>query len=127
MRLLAAEGQQLPGERRAARGRLQDVLHAFPLTSLGRQRLQHQLPVALDHAEQVVEVVGDAPGELADRLHLLRLAQALLGGAPGAALGVFPQAAADRGPQPGQAMFGDEVAGALPHRLHGLSRGDYSA
>ena len=33
---------------------------------------------AADHGEQVVEVVGDAASELADGLHLLRLAQLLL-------------------------------------------------
>ena len=36
---------------------------------------RHQVVRADDDAEHVVEVVGDAAGELADRLHLLRLAQ----------------------------------------------------
>ena len=40
-------------------------------------RLQ-QLQVAGDHEQQVVEVVGDAAGELADGLHLLRLRQPAL-------------------------------------------------
>ena len=39
--------------------------------------LEH-LEIAGDHREKIVEVMGDAPGELADRLHLLRLAQLLL-------------------------------------------------
>src|SRR3954451_23408487 len=34
-----------------------------------------------DDGEDVVEVVGDAAGELTDRLHLLRLAELRLGGA----------------------------------------------
>ena len=34
---------------------------------------------ALDDGQQIVEIVGDAAGELAERLHLLRLAQLLLG------------------------------------------------
>ena len=38
-----------------------------------------QLEVAADDLQQVVEVVRDAAGELADRLHLLRLAQRCLG------------------------------------------------
>ena len=38
-----------------------------------------QLQVAGDHLQQVVEVVGDAAGQLAHRLHLLGLAQRLLG------------------------------------------------
>ena len=37
-----------------------------------------QLQVAGDDQQQIVEVVGDAAGELADRLHLLRLRQAPL-------------------------------------------------
>ena len=39
---------------------------------------QRQLAVADDRDEQVVEVVGDAARELADRLELLRLAQPVL-------------------------------------------------
>src|SRR5262249_44849686 len=39
-----------------------------------------QLEIATDHGQQIVEVVGDAAGQLADRLHLLRLAEMLLGG-----------------------------------------------
>ena len=35
--------------------------------------------IALNDHQQVIEVVGDAAGQLADRLHLLRLAQRLLG------------------------------------------------
>ena len=43
-----------------------------------------QLEVADDDLQEVVEVVGDAAGELAQRLHLLRLAQRVLGvAAPG--------------------------------------------
>ena len=39
----------------------------------GLQRPLHQLRVTGDDAEEVVEVVGDPPGEEAHRLHLLRL------------------------------------------------------
>ena len=41
-------------------------------------RLSEQLGVAADHGEQVVEVVRDAGGEPPDRIHLLRLQEALL-------------------------------------------------
>ena len=53
--------------------------------SLGssRQALLQQLEAAEHRHEQVVEVVGDPAGELADGLHLLRLEQALRGPAPG--------------------------------------------
>ena len=36
------------------------------------------LQVAQDNGQQIVEIVGDAAGELADRFHLLRLLQALI-------------------------------------------------
>ena len=42
------------------------------------QLAAHAVEAADDHGQQVVEVVGDAAGELADRLHLLRLPQLLL-------------------------------------------------
>src|SRR5207247_1886122 len=48
----------------------------------GRKRLRDQLGVREDDGEQIVEVVSDAAGELADRLHLLGLAQLLLERAP---------------------------------------------
>ena len=47
------------------------------LLGIGELHLQ-QLVVAGDDGEQVVEVVGDAAGELPDRLHALRLAQRLV-------------------------------------------------
>ncbi len=37
-----------------------------------------QLGVALDDGQQIVEVVRDAPSQLADRLHFLGLRQSLL-------------------------------------------------
>ena len=46
--------------------------------SSARARSSEQLAVAEDDGEQVVEVVRDAAGEPADRLHLLRLAELLL-------------------------------------------------
>ena len=47
-----------------------------------RHVVEHQAAVAEDRGQQVVEVVRDAAGELADRLHLLRLPQLLLELAP---------------------------------------------
>jgi hypothetical protein len=51
-----------------------------------------QRDVAHDRGEQVVEVVGDAAGQLPDRLHLLRLTQARLQFLP---LGLGPHALGD--------------------------------
>ena len=39
----------------------------------------HPLQAAADALQQIVEVVGDAAGQLPDGFHLLRLAQRLLG------------------------------------------------
>ena len=44
-----------------------------------RQQALQRLRAAADRGQQIVEVVRDAAGELADGFHLLRLAQRLLG------------------------------------------------
>ena len=85
--LAAGERQQLPGQAFAALGRRLDRLDGArqfrieqPLEGLG---------VAADDHQQIVEVVRDAAGQFADRLHFLRhrelfarLDQLLLGVAP---------------------------------------------
>ncbi len=79
--LPAREREQLAGQFGAAAGRSRcgrDELARMHVTADGRQVLQ-DLQVALDHREQVVEVVGDAAGELADALQPLRMPQRLLG------------------------------------------------
>ena len=57
---------------------LADLRQRRPRRALGRQRALGDVGEAEDRGEEVVEVVGDAGGELADRLHLLRLSQLLL-------------------------------------------------
>ena len=79
-RLPAREGQQPVGQRRGALGgalRGGDVAVELVDAALRHARLQ-QLQAAGDAGQQVVEVVREAAGELAHRLHLLRLAQLLL-------------------------------------------------
>jgi hypothetical protein len=74
---LAAEGQELAGQGRGpvpGGGHLPDQLAAGVT---GREAAQQQFAVAVDDGEEVVEVVGDAAGQPADRLHLLRLAELL--------------------------------------------------
>ena len=46
---------------------------------LAVEAAQREVEIADDRGEQIVEVVRDAAGEPADRLHLLRLAQRFLG------------------------------------------------
>ena len=85
-RLLAREGEQPAGQRGGALRALQrHVAGARDARSTagdggkcGNLAADHVEP-AQDDGEQVVEVVRDAAGELADGLHLLRLAQRFLG------------------------------------------------
>src|SRR6185437_639081 len=76
--LLAREGEQAAGQLGGALARARDV--AQQLTLIGGQAvvLQQFLDVGQDHHQDVVEIVRHAAGQLADRLHLLRLAQLLL-------------------------------------------------
>ena len=85
--LAAGERQQLPGQAFAALGRRLDRLDG-PRQFRVEQPLEG-LGVAADDHQQIVEVVGDAAGQFADRLHFLRhgellarLDQLLLGVAP---------------------------------------------
>ena len=89
--LAAREGQELPGQRRAA---LRREFYCFgsPRGSgvVGNPLFQRLDVSAHDH-EQVVEVVRDPAGQLAERIHLLRFGQLFLhlleGGLRFAALG----------------------------------------
>ena len=74
--LLAAEREQLPGEVRGALRGDRHLVERF-LGRVGQAfgSPDDQLRVALDDGEDVVEIMRDAGGELADGLHFLRLAQ----------------------------------------------------
>ena len=72
-RLLARESEQLAGQAGGAvRVRL-DLLDVVIVAVARRVAHQHQVAMADDRGQDVVEVVRDAAGELADRLHLGRL------------------------------------------------------
>ena len=72
-RLLAREGQQLPHQRGGAVGVLLDV-HDVREGRVRRAVVgQQQVGRHDDGGQHVVEVVRDAAGKLADRLHLLAL------------------------------------------------------
>ena len=74
----AREGQQVPGEAGAAGdGAAHRLEHAR--TRRPAAGALEQLQAAGEHREQVVEVVRDAAGQLAERFHLLRLAQRRFG------------------------------------------------
>ena len=73
--LLAAEREQLAGQRGGAIRGVQDLVDLRGHRRILLDAVRHQLGVAANRRQQVVEVVRDAAGEPADRLHLLRLAQ----------------------------------------------------
>ena len=79
--LPARERKQLAGEvgapTRGARSRLDEF--ACLLVGSERRQVAEHLQVALDDGEQVVEIVRDPAGELADALEPLRMAQRFLG------------------------------------------------
>ena len=76
-RLASGEGEQLGGELGAVLRRALGLAGELPVVGVGEHRPE-QLEIGDDRGQDVVEVVRDAAGQLADRLHLLRLAQFLL-------------------------------------------------
>ena len=76
--LAAREGEQLPRQLLAAAGGGTDRLHRLLFLRLAQAALQ-DLRIAGDDHQQIVEVVGDAAGQLAERFHLLRLRELLAG------------------------------------------------
>ena len=87
-RLPAREGKQARGQGAGPLDALQrHVLRPFDPVPAAALRQMDELSVdgvetAEHQGQQVVEVVSDAAGELAERLHLLRLAQLFLEAAP---------------------------------------------
>ncbi len=76
--LPAREREQLAHQPRRAVGVLLD-LHDVLEGRIGRPMVgEQQIGIADDRGQHVVEIVGDAAGELADRLHLLALREVLL-------------------------------------------------
>ena len=76
--LAAGEGQQLPSEPFAAIGGGADRFDRLHIFLLAQPALQDLRVAGHDH-QQIVEVVGDAAGKLAERLHLLRLRELFAG------------------------------------------------
>ena len=78
-RLTAGKGKQLAGEARGVGRGLDDGLCEADALRLGELGAGKHVGRALDDGELVVEVMRDPAGELAERLHLLGLAQLVLG------------------------------------------------
>jgi len=77
--LLATEGQELSREVRRASRRLLDELDMTLEPGVAVQAIRQQRAAARDDAEEIVEIVGHAPGQPAHGFHLLGLGQLLLG------------------------------------------------
>ena len=75
--LTAAEGQQLARQRGGAIGGALDALQQPPPRRMVQAFGAERLGVAADHLQQVVEVVGHAAGQPAERADLLRAPQLL--------------------------------------------------
>ena len=79
-RLGPGEGQQATGQRRGAGRALHRVGEMdHHLAPRAVEAAPGKVDAADDHREHIVEVVRDAAGQLADRFHLLDLAQLRLG------------------------------------------------
>ena len=77
-RLLAREGEQMPHQARGPVGVLLD-LHDVGERRIGRLvGVEQEVGRHHDGGEHIVEIVGDAAGELADELHLLLLGDLVL-------------------------------------------------
>ncbi len=76
--LAPGEGEHALRQRRAALGTLDGVVEQAQQAGVLGQALAQEFEAAQHRHQQVVEVVGDAAGELAHRLHLLGLGQGSL-------------------------------------------------
>ena len=76
--LLAAEGEQLPRQRRRALGGLANLRHVLMQNMIRRKLLQGHIAVAENRREDVVEIMRHAAGQLPDGLHFLRLLKLFL-------------------------------------------------
>ena len=76
-RLASRERQQLARQALAAIGGRMHGVDRLQMLRVGEPAAQ-QLRVAADDHQQIVEIVGDAAGQLSERLHLLRLGELLL-------------------------------------------------
>ncbi len=77
-RLAAGEGQQLRGELGGTLDRFGDRIDIAASALFGEIAPAQEIGRGANDGQQIVEVVRDAAGELADRFHLLRLTQHFL-------------------------------------------------
>ena len=78
-RLASRKGQELSGQPRTALDSRNRALQARRYARIRCDVAGHQIQIGADDLQQIVEIVGNAAGELANGLHLLRLAERHLG------------------------------------------------
>ena len=100
-RLPPREGEQLPGQAFAALRRIGDGVEQPRLLLVADVAAQPVHAAADDH-QQIVEVVGDAAGQLADRFEPLRLAQRAFRRLAAIGLLIEPPRAPQRDPEHGE-------------------------
>src|SRR5580704_13033363 len=65
-----SRGEQLAGNAGGPIGGRFDLARPFSQPAAGWQAIHQQLRVAQDDGQEIVEIVGDAPGQAANRFHL---------------------------------------------------------
>ena len=78
-RLTAGEGEKLSSQFGSAVHGVRDGIDVAAAPLVGQFPSPQEVRGGTDDGEEVVEIVSDAAGELADRLHLLRLAKRFFG------------------------------------------------
>ena len=117
-RLLAGERQQMLGEIGAARRGLVDHPRDGGELRLALDGIGQDFDRSGDDRQDVVEVMRDAAGELADRFHLLGLPDALLGrDLVGEIADESVEHEAVAAPQRGNAQFDLDLLAVAPQRL----------
>ena len=77
-RLLPAEGEQLSRQDAGAFGGRADLGDVLRFRALHPDVVEQQIAVAEDRGQEIIEVVRDAAGQLAERFHLLRTQHLIL-------------------------------------------------
>lgn len=117
-RLFSGVGEQMASESGGALQLLANLTEGFGGRATDGNRFGAQLGPAEDRAEDIVEVVSDAAGELAERFEPLELTHAQLEELMLATQTSFVQFPLDGGDQAREVVLHDVVAGADFHGAH---------
>lgn len=76
--MFAAEGKQLSGQNRRAPGRIPDFADVLSDGAFHSDLIQKEIAITENRRKEIIEVVGDAAGQLAKGFHLLRTDELIL-------------------------------------------------